>query len=250
MFFSAIAETLRQAQATLDSAVVSAEDGARRFSELESRIRRNGLLVPLDVLLVGGTGTGKSSTLNAMFGATVATVGDGVEPETMEISAYSLHKYLRFHDSAGLGDGEAADLRHAQNITGKLLSTCIVDEQRYGFIDLAMVLLDGGSRDLGTAFNLLESVVLKSIEPERVVVAINCADMAMKGRHWNHELAQPEPVLREFLDEKAVSVQRRILESTGLAIQLPVYYSALHKYNLCALFDHITDHLPRSRRRI
>jgi len=221
-----------------------------RFDQLEARVRQNGLLCPLDVLLVGATGTGKSSTLNAIFGSTVAVVGDGVDPQTMEISEYPLHRYLRFHDSAGLGDGKAADLRHAQNITSKLLSTCFVDGQRYGFIDLALVLLDGGSRDLGTAFNLLESVVLKAIDPDRVVVAINCADMAMKGRHWNHDLAQPDPVLKQFLDEKAVSVQRRVLESTGLAIKRPVYYSALHGYNLSALFDHLTDHMPHSRRRL
>jgi predicted GTPase len=66
---------------------------------------------------VGATGTGKSSTLNALFNSTVAKVGHGVDPETQIISAYSLHDYLRFHDSAGLGDGKDNDLTHSKNIT-------------------------------------------------------------------------------------------------------------------------------------
>jgi hypothetical protein len=101
---------------------------------------------------------------------------------------------------------------------------------------------------MGTAFRLLESVVLKNIEPQRVIVAINQADMAMKGRHWNHEQNRPEAALAQFLDEKAESVQRRILESTGLRIRRPVCYSARAGYNVCALMDHIIDHVPTSRR--
>lgn len=77
-----------------------------RQDDIQSHIRRNELLVPLDILLVGATGTGKSSTLNALFNSTVAKVGEGVDPETQNISAHSLHDYLRFHDSAGLGDGK------------------------------------------------------------------------------------------------------------------------------------------------
>ena len=61
-----------------------------------------------------------------------------------------------------------------------------------------MVLLDGSSRDLGTTFQLLESVVLKSIKPKRVIVAINQADMAMKGRYWNAPQNKPELALIDF----------------------------------------------------
>lgn len=218
-------------------------------SQFEDEIRRLGLLVPLDVLLVGGTGTGKSSTLNALFGAIVAKVGDGVDPETQHISAHKLHDYLRIHDSAGLGDGRNADLEHEKNITNELLRTISVNEEAYRFMDLVMVILDGGSRDLGTAVRLLENVVLKSIEPERVIVAINQADMAMKGRGWNHQAGQPEKELRDFLDEKTQSVQRRIRESTGLVVNKPVYYSALYSYNMEVLVMHIIKHLPKTRRR-
>ena len=206
------------------------------------------MAVPLDVLLVGGTGTGKSSTLNALFGSIVAKVGDGVDPETQNIKSYSLHDYLRIHDSAGLGDGREKDLIHAKNITAELLKEFTLQGQRNGFIDLVIVLLDGSSRDLGTAFQLLESVVLKSIEPQRVIVAINQADIAMKGRYWNAQLNTPEPTLVKFLEEQANSVQKRINESTGLNINRPIYYSAKYGYNINVFIEHIIYHFPIGRR--
>lgn len=219
-----------------------------RLHDIQSMIQTRNLLRPLDVLLVGGTGTGKSSTLNALFGSTVAKVGDGVDPETQNVTSYQLHDYLRVHDSAGLGDGRIADTLHAKNITSELMRSCTVGGNTYGFMDLAMVLLDGGTRDLGTAFKLLESVVLKAIEPDRIIVAINQADMAMKGRNWNPIINKPEHELRDFLEEKAFSVQRRITDSTGLKIKKPIYYSAKYSYNIDIFIDHIICHLPSERR--
>lgn len=217
---------------------------------IRSIIIERGLLRPIDVLLVGATGTGKSSTLNAIFGDAVCKVGDGVDPQTQDVSDYLVHDYLRIHDSAGLGDGVAADTRHAQNITEALLRRVGGDKdfKNNGFMDLVLVILDGGSRDLGTVFRLLEQVVLKTISADRVIVAINQADMAMKGHHWNFSQCCPDYKLEKFLSEKADSVQRRIKESTGLEIKKPVCYSARYHWNLERLVDHIIAHIPRSRR--
>lgn len=220
-----------------------------RRDDIRSKIEEHGLLFPLDVLLVGGTGTGKSSTLNALFGDAVAGVGDGVDPHTQTVDSYKLHSHLRFHDSAGLGDGKDADLRHSKAITHQL-GLVTKNNPAYGFIDLALVILDGGSRDLGTAFSLLEKVVLKAISPDRVIVIINQADMAMKGRNWNEALNRPEPELIAFLEEKAQSVQRRLKEATGLTIRQPICYSATRSYNLYAVIDHIYEHIPSSIRQM
>ena len=219
-----------------------------KFEEIQKKISENNLLRPVDVLLVGGTGVGKSSTLNALFGTEVAKVGYGVEPETKIVSDYSLNDYFRIHDSAGLGDGKSSDIEHSNNIISALLKPVTGKDKPYGFIDIALVLLDGGSRDLGTTFHLLETVILKNITPDRVIVAINQADMAMKGRYWDTQRSQPQPELYQFLEDKANSVVSRLKEATGLNIAKPVYYSAVHRYNIEALMDHIIRHFPTGRR--
>ncbi len=221
------------------------------MSDFQEKVRQNSLLRPLDILLVGATGTGKSSTMNALFGDAVAKVGDGVDPETQIISAYKLHDYLRVHDSAGLGDGKDSDLVHSKNITYELLKRVNVEgiNEDFLLIDLVMVLLDGSSRDMGTAYRILEQTILKNIEPDRVIVAINKADMAMDGDYWNKITHKPDDKLKAFLEEKALSVQKRIKESTGLTIRKPVCYSAKLNYNIDKFYDHILEHIPKSRRR-
>ncbi|UUC96747.1 GTPase family protein [Comamonas sp. C11] len=219
------------------------------FDKIQKKVDESGLLRPIDILIVGATGSGKSSTINSIFGSEIAKVGEGVYPETQNISDYKLSDYLRFHDSAGLGDGKENDLNHNKNITEKLLQKLGGDQKEYFFIDMVLVILEGGLRDLGTSFKLLENTILKSISPSRVVVAINQCDMAMKGRYWNKYERKPEKELEDFLNEKSISTKNRIKEATGFNIDRPVYFSALNNFNIDKLIEHIYHHIPSSRRR-
>ena len=220
-----------------------------RVQIIESKIRSAGFR-PLDILLVGATGVGKSSTLNALFGRKIAKVGEGVDPETMQVGHYELNDSLRIWDSPGLGDGVASDKIHAKTITDNLCQTYTHDDGQWGFIDLVLVILDGSSRDMGTSYRLLEQVILKNIQPERVIVGINKADMAMSGRSWNRTTNKPEEKLLHFLKDKAASTQNRLYEATSLKIKKPVYYSADKGYNLNALMDSIIVHIPNEKRRL
>lgn len=220
-----------------------------RVQIIESKIRSAGFR-PLDILLVGATGVGKSSTLNAIFGRKIAKVGKGVDPETMQVVHYKLNDSLRIWDSPGLGDGVASDKIHAKTITDNLCQTYTHDDGQWGFIDLVLVILDGSSRDMGTSYRLLEQVILKNIQPERVIVGINKADMAMSGRSWNRTTNKPEEKLLHFLKDKAASTQNRLYEATSLKIKKPVYYSADKGYNLNALMDSIIVHIPNEKRRL
>ena len=73
----------------------------------------------INILITGATGCGKSSTINALFGTEKAKVGQGVNPETMDMNKFELNNIVLW-DSPGLGDGKEADRRHAKNIIDKL----------------------------------------------------------------------------------------------------------------------------------
>ena len=54
-----------------------------RLNDIRNKMQRM-QIHPLDVLVVGVTGAGKSTTLNTFFQKEVAEVGLSVDPKTME----------------------------------------------------------------------------------------------------------------------------------------------------------------------
>lgn len=233
---------------------------------------------PLDVMITGATGAGKSTTLKTIFQTTLAKVGDGVDPETMEVNGYKLNDVFRLWDTPGLGDGVDIDKKHGEKILDLLHGDSFYDETGpIAFIDMCLVIVDGSNRDMGTTYKLINEIlvpninldvgvntivdinnnivhieydgdiVVPSIEPDRVFVAINQADMAMKGYHWDKENNIPDSTLTAYLEEQALSVKRRIKEATGLNVIKPVCYSAKYGWNLESVFNMIIDNIPQER---
>lgn len=210
---------------------------------------------PVNMLITGPTGCGKSSTINAMFNMEVAKVGVGVDPETMEIADFKLGN-LTIYDSPGLGDGKERDIAHAKKITELLHRR---DSSGNALIDLVLVIVDGSTRDLGTTYELIENVIIPSLGSERnsrLLVAINQADVAMKGKHWDSENNCPDEVLTEFLNEKVRSIRERIMTNTGISVN-PIFYSAGYMeegmeqtapYNLSKLMLYILRAIPAKKR--
>ena len=243
-------------QHILDDLIKSIETNPNINEEAKATIMKDFAKVKdtkVNILITGPTGAGKSSTINALFDADKAKVGVGVDPETMDIKKFELDNIILW-DTPGLGDGKEADIRHSKNIINKLLEK---DSDGNLLIDLVLVILDGGSRDLGTSFELINNVIIPNLgeDKKRLLVAINQADTAMKGRHWDYENNEPKPELVKFLNEKVESTRKRIYEATGVNIE-PIYYSAGYKdgddeqkpYNLSKLLAFILRHTKKEKR--
>jgi len=208
----------------------------------------------VNLMITGATGCGKSSTINSMFKTEVAKVGVGVDPETMEIRKYELGNLILW-DSPGLGDGKEKDIQHSKGIISKLNE---FDENGKPLIDLVLIILDGGSRDLGTSYELINQVIIPNLgenAKDRILVAINKADTATTFRDWDFENNKPKEKLIKFLEEKVKSVKNRVKEATGVEIE-PIYYSAGFKddeeaqrpYNLSKLLYFIVKNTPSEKR--
>ncbi len=220
-----------------------------RKDDIEKKLQKANFR-PMDIMVAGVTGAGKSTTLNSLFHKEVAKVGNGVDPETMKLGNYKLNDDFRIWDTPGLGDGIAKDQIHKKRIATLLCRSFQLDGHVYGFIDMVLVIIEGINRDMGTTYSLLNEVIAPNIQGERILVAINQADVAMKGRHWNRETMAPDPELTEFLEKQAYSIRKRVKEATGISIPKPVYYSAEYGYNVKAVLDFIIDNMPDKKRKL
>lgn len=204
---------------------------------------------PVDVMITGATGAGKSTTLNALIQRTAAKIGEGADPQTKDIKSYELNEFVRLWDTPGLGDGISEDKSHIQKITALLKKSYYTSNgNKYGFIDMVLIVADGSVRDMGTLLDLINTIK-PYISPRRILVAVNQADFAVKGgSHWDEKNALPDEYLKNFLIDKAFSVKRRIEESCGINVSMPVCYSAMYGYNVRGLLDILIDGIPSSRR--
>ena len=216
-----------------------------RYSELHEKSKKVGII--FDVMVTGVTGAGKSTTLNTLFQKEVSRVGRGVEPETMTIDSYTLNNAFRLWDTPGLGDGKQKDKEHSK----KLIDLLYKDYgENNGFIDLVLIIIEGSNRDMGTTYKLLNEIIVPNFQKDRIFVAINQADVAMKGRYWNYKNNKPESKLVDFLENQVDSIQRRVKEATGVNIIRPVYYSAEYDYNIDKLLDLFIDNMPKEKRKL
>lgn len=183
----------------------------------------NTLRKPLNVLVTGAAGSGKTSTIDALFKARDGHICLKTFSASSGMTRYDFGGLVVW-ECPGLG-GDEANEEHNVHVLRQLLGER--DKDGRPLIDLALLLVDASRRDLGTTFDLLNQVLIPSFEAceHRLVVALNQADLAMKGRHWDFDAGMPLPPLREFLDEKAASLARRLHENTGLHCA-PIYYSA------------------------
>lgn len=227
-----------------------------------------------NIMLVGATGCGKSSTINALFSvnennkgddnteendnksifAEIAKVGSKSDPETKDIEKYKIGNLILW-DTPGLGDGTQTDEHHKDVITELLRE----ETDGKALIDLVLVILDGSTRDLGTSYKLLNEVIIPELKNEknRILVALNQADIAMKtGRHWDYVNNEPDDTLINYLEDKVESIKHRIKQDSDLDIE-PIYYCAGYKeengdvvnpYNLSKLLYYIMESLPAQKR--
>lgn len=206
----------------------------------------------LNILIVGGTGVGKSSTINALFDEEKASVGRGSTPETMDVCLHDFGNFV-IYDSPGLGDSPEKDELHKQKIRSILLEK---NEHNEALIDLVLVIIDGRTRDLSSFGNLIEVIKPLLEDKRRILVAINkCDQVGNDPTAFDYQLNQPSEYLLCELEECVRAVQSRVAEY-GVDADI-VYYSAgltrmdgtrQRPYNLSKLLYHILKNTPKKKR--
>lgn len=212
------------------------------------------LKLKLNVLIVGATGVGKSSTIKAIFPNADVKIGTGVSPETQGITQYQVKENLILWDSPGFGEGKEKDRQHAELITQKLQEK---DDKGDALIDMVLVILDATNKGIETESNLINFILQNAPDKRRVLVALNKCDKVISELEFHKNDYKPSQKQIEWLNEKVQDIKMRVAKDTGVDID-PIYYTAgftedaystpEHSYNLSELLYFIVDKTPAKKR--
>ncbi len=214
------------------------------------------LKVKLNILIVGATGVGKSSTIAALFknGKDKIEIGTSSNPQTQDISKYDISDNIILWDSPGLGEGEEKDKIHADKIIAMLKEK---DEEGNALIDLVLVILDATNKDLETAYKLINKVIIPNMpDKEIILIALNKCDSVIDRVDFVENGRRLTTDQEKYLDEKVDNIKERVKKDTNVDVE-PIYYSAGLKkgdkpqeapYNITKLLYFITKKTPPKKR--
>lgn len=207
------------------SGVLSPENRTAIENALDGELRQ-----PPRIAVIGETGVGKSTTINALFnsGLEVSHTKACTQREA-EIEVVAEGGPLRIIDLPGLGEDLDADKRHME-IYARVLPES----------NLALWILKADSRvmtHIQTATRRL--VRAKHLDPKRLVIALNQVDLLQPGA-WDGSVnlpsAEQEESIRLRRDDAAQKMHRALRRLPERQI---IAYSALRRYNLEALLEAI-----------
>lgn len=213
--------------------------------------------MPLSILLMGGTGVGKSSTINAIYGANRVKVGTGARPQTQEIQGCQISKNITLYDSPGLGEGSEKDKQHMEKIHKLLTDT---DENGNAKIDLVLVITDARVKGLGQEYETIKYLLKTLGDSKRILIGLNKCDCAVSERYFDRDNNKLGKKQEQFLQEKVADLQERIKKDTGLSLSKKdiVCYSAGfydentqtqdNPYNIVQLEKMILSKIPKQKR--
>ena len=226
-----VSETEHKTMADEEMAFLKAVQDKFKLENLLERYTEYIDQTKLNILIIGGSGVGKSSTIKALLkddtqeSNTPPNIGTSHKPTTMEIQKYKISKNITIYDSPGLGDGVKDDT-HKDKIYELLQEK---DEDDNALIDLTLILVDATSRDYASAFESIKligkAMGLKDVK-KRILVAMNKCDKSDNPEaRMDYEKREPNELLKAELDEKVKILKERIKENTGIDID-PIYFSA------------------------
>ena len=177
-----------------------------------------------NVCVAGSCGTGKSSTLDALFG-TRLTTGPTREIATADLPA------VRLVDTPGLGEDAARDRAVLPEIARFIPGA-----------DLVLWVLNGRNRGLAADFAYLDTL---AVPRDRLVFGVNQVDLAGPA-DWNTQLGLPSEAQDQHILE--LLEDRRARLATVLGDARPVVgYSAVRAFRLQELFTELVAAAPPHR---
>lgn len=211
---------------------VTKEHMAALHAELEAAESR-----PPKIALIGETGVGKSSTINALFskGLPISHTKACTQEESEIVGERG--RPVRVIDMPGLGEDLDADEQHYATYQRVLPE-----------VDVVVWILKADNRALTNIQGALKRLVDEgTLDPRRLVLAINQVDLLQPGT-WDTEINLPSLEQDETIRLRREDILQKLQKVVQLESQQIVAYSARTFYNLEALLESMLKACDDSRR--
>lgn len=227
---------------------------SQKYTEKEKKIILNNfeklLKTNMNILFLGRTGVGKSSTINDLFKMNVANI-NFVKSCTNEITKYKLGN-LNIYDSPGLGESKEKDEYYKKIIIDFLEQK---DSSGNQLIDMVVYIFDASSRDNAESITFINEILTPILggESKRLLIALNKIDIVDGGFYFNKELNKPEIELENRLKEKIKYLKSKL----NLDFEI-IYYCAgieygknkIQPYNINSFFEYWSKNVSEEKRKI
>lgn len=201
---------------------------------------------PPTIALIGFTGVGKSSTLNALFNAGQPT--SDVRACTQDAKSFtgSLRSYtgnkgiVNIYDMPGLGESIVADRRHYRTY-----------EEILPKVDVVVWTFHAGDRAMTPMQTAIETLIDRIGDnfTKHLVFSVNKADAIAPGETtWNTKLNTPSPEQLENINELERYILERVHEVLPKWKGSIVSYSAKRRYHLEQLMTAMVTAMPKERK--
>ena len=223
-------------EAAIKGAKLSEKDSQTLRNAISNEIRKK----PFRVAIIGQSGVGKTSTLNAVFGLNgyVADIAEGTTQIEEKIFPMGDGFNLAIYDMPGLNNDVEKDMEYEQ-LYRSILPDC----------DVIIYIVNAHSKDIGEDCRILKEVVLpicqKGDTLRNLILAINKIDTIGESMdpndpelRWDYINNVPTPKLKECIRVKLNAISDRLVSENlvggedSIDVEKIVFYSAVFNYNL------------------
>lgn len=187
------------------------------------------------IAVIGETGVGKSTTLNALFNAG-QEVSHTRACTQIETELRVKEGALRVFDMPGLGEDIERDRVHIETYR-RVLPGC----------DVALWIVKADARAIAHVQRCLRDLVdAKALDSRRLVIGINQVDLLQPGT-WKRRYNMPDSEQETSILARVADVREKISKVVDLPEDRIVWYSALKSYRLGELLHGLERACDRSR---
>ena len=173
------------------------------------------LKAPLSILIIGETGSGKSTLVNNLVGENVAKIGKTTKPGTSNIF---LHEFkvrgvnIRVFDTPGLGDARGIDLQTLQKLKSDFKS------RQFSLIIFCFKLTE--TRMKAEHVDHFKKYTEIGIPWDNTLVALTFADMAHQTKPTMEKVPAYEEKLQEWRNKITTTLSKKVGVDKNIAEEL------------------------------